>query len=54
MDLRRGAVRLELEKNSLQRDDAVEVLETLTSMAESYGWKPPNEDGDDDDDGVGV
>lgn len=37
MDLRRGSVLLELEKNDLHKDDAIEVLETLTVLAESYG-----------------
>lgn len=37
LDLKRGRVLLELEKNDLHKDDAVEVLETLTALAESYG-----------------
>lgn len=35
--MRRGDVRLELEKNDLHRDDAQEVVESLTGLAESYG-----------------
>ena len=36
-DLRRGGVRLELEKNDVQRDDALEVVENLKRLAERYG-----------------
>lgn len=37
LDIRRGDVRLELEKNDFHRDDAQEVVESLTGLAESYG-----------------
>lgn len=36
---------LELEKNDMHKDDAVEVLETLVSLAESYGFSQEGEEG---------
>lgn len=43
LDLRRGGVLLELEKNDMHKDDAIEVLESLTSLAESYGFSEEEE-----------
>eukprot|EP00752_Nemacystus_decipiens_P006332 g5708.t1 len=45
LDLRRGGVLLELEKNDMHKDDAVEVLESLTGLAESYGFSQDEEEG---------
>lgn len=46
--MRRGGVLLELEKNDMHKDDAVEVVETLTDLAERYGY---GEEEDEEDDG---
>lgn len=48
LDLRRGGVLLELEKNDMHKDDAIEVLEDLTGMAESYGFSRDEEEGGED------
>lgn len=34
---------LELEKNDIHKDDAEEVLESLTGLAESYGFSQDEE-----------
>ncbi|CAN0109570.1 unnamed protein product [Ectocarpus sp. 6 AP-2014] len=47
LDVRRGGVLLELEKNDMHKDDAIEVLENLTTLAESYGY---SKDGDEEED----
>ncbi|CAM9333668.1 unnamed protein product [Ectocarpus fasciculatus] len=49
LDVRRGGVLLELEKNDMHKDDAIEVLEDLTTLAESYGYSK-DEDEDEDED----
>ncbi len=36
---------LELEKNDMHKDDAMEVLETLIGLAESYGFSQEVEEG---------
>lgn len=46
LDLRRGRILLELEKNDLHKDDALEVMETLTGLAESYGYSEEDGFGD--------
>ncbi|CAN0403221.1 unnamed protein product [Pylaiella littoralis] len=46
LDMRRGGVLLELEKNDMHKDDAAEIVETLTGMAESYGYS--GEEGEED------
>lgn len=35
---------LELEKNDMHKDDAIEVVETLTGLAESYGYSEEEEE----------
>lgn len=40
---------LELEKNDMHKDDAIEVAETLTGLAESYGYS--EEEGEEDGEG---
>lgn len=49
LDMRRGGVLLELEKNDMHKDDAAEIVETLTGMAESYGYS--EEEGEEDREG---
>lgn len=44
--MRRGGVLLELEKNDMHKDDAIEVLENLTTLAESYGYSKDEDEED--------
>lgn len=44
LDLRRGGVLLELEKNDMHKDDAIEVVETLKGLSESYGYSEEDEE----------
>ncbi|CAM9731583.1 unnamed protein product [Ectocarpus sp. 8 AP-2014] len=47
LDVRRGGVLLELEKNDMHKDDAIEVLENLTTLAESYGYSKDEDEEED-------
>lgn len=40
---------LELEKNDMHKDDAAEVLEGLTGLAESYGFSQEEEEEEGDE-----
>ncbi|CAM9200669.1 unnamed protein product [Ectocarpus sp. 12 AP-2014] len=47
LDVRRGGVLLELEKNDMHKDDVIEVLENLTTLAESYGYSKDEDEEED-------